>query len=133
MSTIEALTRRIGEIGDRLAALPADAFNERITLHEEERELRTELRRAGHELFGEDEAGMVRRRIADIERRIRDVRGTRLSASVGAATGYGGGIDPEYAHALNAALDEAGGVGGLQAELQRLRVRLAELDGPSPR
>jgi hypothetical protein len=129
MSTIEALTRRIGEIEDRLAALPADAFNERITLHEEERELRTELRHAGHELFGEDETEMLRLQIADLERRIEAARGVRLSASAAAQTGRGGGIDPEHVHAINAALDRSSGVGGLQAELHRLRVRLAELDG----
>ena len=95
MSTFETLSKRLSEVEDRLAALPPDAFNERITLRDEERDLRTQLRTAGHEQFGEDEAEILRLQIADLERRIEAARGVRLSASVGAATGYGGGIDPQ--------------------------------------
>ena len=128
MESIETLAQQLGDVEDRLAALPADAFNERITLREEEREIRSRLREAGHTFFGEDEAAILRLQITDLERRIEAARSARLSASVGAATGYGGGIDPDVAHAVTASLDEAADVATLQRKLQERRVRLAALD-----
>ncbi|MFQ5555192.1 MAG: hypothetical protein ACE5GC_07485 [Acidimicrobiia bacterium] len=128
MTSINDLLARINEVDERLAALPREAFGERLTLREERKALTARLRVEGATLRDEKDDAAIRRRIAVLEHRIEEARGNRLSASAAAQTGRGGGIDPRFVHAMNAKLDEAAGVAELHKELQRLRVRLARLD-----
>ncbi len=67
MRSIEDVAQRLREVEDRLATFPSDAFDARITLRVEERELRGQLRTLGTEQFGADEAEMVRARVASDE------------------------------------------------------------------
>ena len=128
VASINDLLARITDIDDRLAALPADAFDERITLREDRSALTALLRSEGAALSDAKDLAAIRRRVAVLEHRIEEARGNRLSASAGAQTGRGGGIDPRYVHAINAKLDEAAGVAELRKELQRLRFKLAGLE-----
>ena len=128
MSTVEDLIRLLSDVTARLETLPADAYGERVTLRQEERELRGRLREAGNALSGPEDIASLRRRIREIERRIDAALGNRLSASAAAQTGRGGGIDPRYVHMMNRKLDAAAGMDDLKKERDRLRFRLSSLE-----
>lgn len=128
MGTVEDLIRLLSDVTARLETIPADAYGERITLREEERELRGRLREAGNLLSGPEDLESLRRRIREIEHRIEAAVGNRLSASAAAQTGRGGGIDPRDVHMLNRKLDAAAGMANLRKERDRLRARLTSLE-----
>lgn len=107
------------------AALADAAWAERTALLAEKRQL------AGlaQSLAADQDHDRLRARLEQLERQLEERWSDRLgAANVGAATGMGGGIDPEIYHAMNEASDKAGNVPELKAEIARLRRLLTEAD-----
>ncbi len=123
--TIQELTR----VQDELRTVPADDFARRQDLREREEELRAGLRSLSADWTDHFSIDQLRRRIADTERRITDHYGNRLSHTAGPQTGYGGGLDPQIMHWMHRAMDKAGDLPAMKAELARLKDQLAKLEG----
>ncbi|MDH3303375.1 MAG: hypothetical protein OES24_22965 [Acidimicrobiia bacterium] len=71
------------------------------------------------------------RRLEQLERQLEAHMAGRLgSANVGAATGMGGGIDPEIFHQMNATADAGANIDELKQEILDLRHLLAGHEPP---
>lgn len=116
------------EVREELDRLPADAFAERAELHQRQEELRARARDIRHAAHDGLTADQIRQRIAHLEARIEGRLDEHLGSSAAAGTGMGGGIDPNYVHALDHQLDEAVHLDDLKEELRRLRNRLDEME-----
>ena len=116
-------------LAERLQRLPADAFNERLTIRMRQEELREAVRTAQtHALAGDMmSADQIERRIDGLRERIRQHYGNRLSSSSGPQSGMGGGLDPKYLHQMNRAMDAANDITGKKDELRHLEERLAAM------
>lgn len=124
LADVEAVRRELVEIMDRLAALPADAYDERSRLRDRREALRA--RAAGLAVPDETDRDRMLERVAFLERRRDEILERTVSRSAGAQTGMGGGIDPEYVHRLNRDIKDGGGLAEVDAELRRLRRLLDE-------
>jgi len=120
---LDALTRELAEIQDRLLALPDDAFAARYALRRRQDELRAEAARhrvdrdasrPTAELLAELAA--LRARLRDIERDHIDLVQQAGSAPQSAGPGAAGWGAP----ALNAAMDRTRGVEAIRARIGRL-------------
>ena len=116
-------------VQDELRGVPDGDFARRQDLHDREAELRAELRSLGADWTDHFSIDQLKRRIAQTERRITDHFGNRLSHTSGAQTGYGGGLDPQILHWMHRAMDKAGDLPAMRAELARLKDQLAKLEG----
>ncbi len=123
--TVQELAR----VQDELRRVPPGEFSTRQDLRDREDELRAELRSLGTDWTDHFSIDQLKKRIAEAERRITDHFGNRLSHTSGAQTGYGGGLDPQILHRMHRAMDKAGDLPALKAELARLRDQLAKLEG----
>lgn len=121
--------RELARVQDELRTVPHDEYAKRQDLRDREDELRAELRSFGADWTDHFSIDQLRRRIADTERRIKDHYGNRLSHTSGAQTGYGGGLDPQILHWMHRAMDKAGDLPAMKAELARLKDQLVKLEG----
>lgn len=121
--TLDEIRRELTLLAERLDRLPKDAFGERLTVRMRQDELREIVRR--HALAGDImSADQLERRITELRSQIEDHYGNRLAHSSGPQTGLGGGLDPKYLFQMNRAMDEAGDIDGLKAQLRKLEDRL---------
>lgn len=116
-------------VQDQLRGVPEGDFVRRQDLNDREAELRAELRSLGADWTDHFSIDQLKRRITQTERRITDHFGNRLSHTSGAQTGYGGGLDPQILHWMHRAMDKAGDLPAMRAELARLKDQLAKLEG----
>jgi hypothetical protein len=121
--------RELTRVQDELRGVPKADYARRQDLHDREDEPRVELRSLGAGWTDHFSIDQLKRRIADTERRIIDHFGNRLSHTSGAQTGYGGGLDPQILHWMHRAMDKAGELPAMKAELARLKDQLAKLEG----
>jgi hypothetical protein len=121
--------RELAAVQEELAATAADQFSRRQELSALESELRLELRSFRDSWTDHLSIDQLQLRIADVTRRISDHYGNRLSHISGAQSGLGGGLDPTVLHRMHRAMDDAADLPALQAELARLKDRLAKLRG----
>lgn len=121
--------REFNAVQEELGGLPEDDFARRQDLHDREDELRAELRGFSAEHTDDMSIDQLKRLITSVERRLEDHYGNRLSHTTGAQTGFGGGLDPKVLHRMHRAMDEAGDLPAMKAELARLKDRLATLEG----
>lgn len=126
-SDLDDVRRELAVLAERLAALPADAFSERLDIRGRQAELREIVRRhaVAGDLLGADQ---IRRRIAVVRRQIEAHYGNRLSTRVGPQTGMGGGLDPAVTHEMNRKMDALADIEGLRKELRQLQDRLASFE-----
>jgi hypothetical protein len=128
-SRLDELLREFHSVQQELTELPEDEFTRRRQLNDRESELRTELREFSAERTDTVSIDQLRRLIAQTERRISEHYGHRLSHTSGAQTGRGGGLDPKILFQMHRAMDKFGNLPEMQAELARLKDRLAALEG----
>lgn len=121
--------RELARVQDELRAVPPDEFTRRQDLRDREEALRAELRSFAAGWTDHFSIDQLKGRIADTERRIKEHYGNRLSHTAGPQTGYGGGLDPQILHWMHRAMDQAGDLPAMRAELARLKDRLATLEG----
>ncbi|MDH3729923.1 MAG: hypothetical protein OES13_02185 [Acidimicrobiia bacterium] len=120
----------LSDVAAKLSDLPVDALEERFHLRQRQEELRAISRQLLSEkgdLLSADELQVQLGRLE--EERDRYLSETRLSHSAGAQTGQGGGIDPKVVHDMHRSMDKAFDLDGVNAEIDRLRRRLARLEG----
>lgn len=105
-------------------ALPPDAFERRVELQSR----LTDLRAIIAELRTQTptDRAALRERLGHLEAELKNRLHFRISASAAGQTGQGGGVDPEYVHALNAEISKGQGVAQLQDEIQWIRRLLDE-------
>ena len=116
-------------VQQELAETPADQLARRQELTELEDALRLELRSFRDSWTDHLSIDQLRHRIADMERRLGEHYGNRLSHLAGGQSGFGGGLDPTILHRMHRAMDRSADLPGMQAELARLKDRLAKLEG----
>ncbi len=121
--------RELAAVQDELAATAPDDFARRQELIEREGALRLELRSFRDSWTDHLSIDQLQHRIADVKRRLADHYGNRLSHTSGGQSGFGGGLDPKYLHQMHRAMDRAADLDAMQAELARLKDRLAKLEG----
>ena len=126
-----ATLRELSEVQASLADCPADDIAQRASLRRRENELRDQLRAFSAAWTDHLSIDQIKRKIAELEHRIEDHYGNRLSHTSGMQTGFGGGLDPKVLHEMNRAMDESNDLVGLRAELSRLRDRLSRLESGS--
>lgn len=120
--------RELDEVRTELAATDPTEFTHRQDLKDRETALRDEIRSFSHEWTDHLSIDQLRRRIGEVEAQIEDHYGNRLSHTSGGQSGFGGGLDPKYLHAMHRAMDKSGDLEGMKAELRRLRDQLARLE-----
>ena len=121
--------REFNAVQEELSRLPEADFARRQDLRDREEELRGELRSFSIEQTDDMSIVQLKRLIASVEGRLKDHYRNRLSHTSGAQTGFGGGLDPKVLHRMHRAMDEAGDLPALKAELARLKDKLANLEG----
>lgn len=125
---LDELLREFHSVQQELTELLEDESTRSQELHDRENELRTELREFSSGQTDTLSIDQLRRLIAQTERRISEHYGNRLSHTAGAQTGRGGGLDPKILFRMHQAMDQFGNLPEMQAELARLRKRLAVLE-----
>mgnify|MGYP001813757122 CR=1 FL=1 len=121
--------RELAAVQEELAETAADQFSRRQELAELENELRLELRSFRDSWTDHLSIDQLRHKIDDVERRLGEHFGNRLSHMAGGQSGFGGGLDPTILHRMHRAMDRASDLEAMQAELARLKDRLAKLEG----
>jgi len=121
--------RELAAVQEELAATATDQFSRRQELAERENELRLELRLFGDSWTDHLSIDQLRRKIDEVKRRLTDHYGNRLSHTSGGQSGFGGGLDPKFLHQMHRAMDRAADLESMEAELARLKDRLAKLEG----
>ena len=114
-------------VQEKLRKVPEDDLSRRQDLRDREDALRAELRGFSVEQIDDSSIDQLKRLISSVEQRLEDHYGNRLSHITGPQTGFGGGLDPKVMHKMHRAMDEAGDLPAIKAELARLRDQLASL------
>ena len=123
MNDIDAIFRELEEIDEKLDSLPADAFNERITLRERKEELKAQ---AG-DLANHSEALQPTDRLLDERTALLqkldaiDAQGIDVVMQSGGGGAAGPGAEGLGATGLNRQIDQAQGG-------DQIRARVAEID-----
>ena len=120
--------REFNAVQEELSQLAEADFARRQDLRDRETELRGDLRKFSAENTDDMSIDQLNRLIASVERRLEDHFSNRLSHTSGAQTGYGGGLDPKVLHRMHQAMDAAGDLPAIKAELTRLKDKLANLE-----
>lgn len=128
-SDFNFVLRQLAETQERLSETPEEQFALRQDLREREDALRAELRGFSEGWSDHLSIDQLRRRIADMERRLEEHYGNRLSHISGGQSGFGGGIDPKILHRMHRAMDRSSDLPAMKAELVRLKDQLAKLMG----
>ena len=121
--------RELADIQTALADVPTEDYQRRQSLREREEAIRRELRDYRDSWTDHLSIDQLRRRIADVERRLGEHYGNRLSHTAGGQSGFGGGLDPTILHSMHRAMDRSGDLESMKAELTRLKDHLAKLEG----
>jgi hypothetical protein len=122
-AALEEVLAELAATNAELSSLPRDAFEQRAILHSRLNELRgvaAELRTQPP-----TDRAALRDRLTRLETELQHRLRYRVSSSAAAQTGMGGGIDPEFVHALNRQIDQGQGVAQLKAEIDRIKALLA--------
>lgn len=107
-----------------LDALPPGAFERRVELQSRLTEMRARVAEL-HTQTPADRAAL-RNRLNRLETELKHRLHHRISHITAGQTGMGGGLDPEYVHALNKEIDRGQGVGQIQEEIAKIRAMLAK-------
>ena len=106
-------------VHEELRELPADSFNERITLRDRIIELEAAIGSATP-----IDRESLREELAELKERHLKLVGTRMNPSMAhGGLGLAGGIDPNFLHKANSRIDEMTGIAEVEArilEIERL-------------
>ncbi len=127
--SLEEVLVALADVQDELLATPGDDFATRATLSDRQDALRLEASRARLAIPDHLDADQLALQVDHLEAEILQHLDTRPSASAGAQTGEGGGIDPRYLHRMHRQMAKSFGLEEKQEQLQLLKARLAELRG----
>jgi len=127
MDVTDAL-RALSLVQEELAATPAEDLLGRRRLRDREIEIRAELRSFSERWTDHLSIDQLKRKIEELERRLGDHYGSRLSHLSGGQSGFGGGIDPTILHRMHRAMDQTGDLSARKAELARLKQKLHLLE-----
>ncbi|MDH3260998.1 MAG: hypothetical protein OEM81_00890 [Acidimicrobiia bacterium] len=125
--SLEELRKELSDIQKQLYELPADAFQERVTLHDRQVELRALAGPLHMRTVSTDD---LLARLTDLERHRDALLGDHLDmAHTGGATGAGGGgggagIDLQNVMKINEAIDRSSGRAALEKKIQEIRVEI---------
>lgn len=112
-------------VQEDLRELPADAFNDRITLHDRINELEAAIRDATPVPIDS-----LRSELAELEARRLAMVKTRMDPSNShGGLGLAGGIDPNFLHKANRKIDELTGIKEVEARIREIQ-RLLERPPP---
>ncbi|RZV43435.1 MAG: hypothetical protein EX267_08265 [Acidimicrobiia bacterium] len=104
-----------------LKALPADAFNERITVRDRIIELEAAIAAATP-----IRPDSLREELSALRERYLDLVGTRMNPSMAhGGLGLAGGIDPNFLHKANSRIDEMTGIKDVEARILEIERLLA--------
>ena len=120
--------RELDDVQRQLADADPTDFTLRQDLKDRETALRAEIRDFSQGWTDHLSIDQLRRRIREVEGQIEDHYGNRLSHTSGGQSGFGGGLDPQYLHAMHRAMDKSGDLKGKKAELRRLKDQLTRLE-----
>jgi hypothetical protein len=121
-----ALEVELREVLGRLEELPADAFNERITLRDRINDLEAAIAAA----TPIDPDGL-REELAELLERHLTLVGTRMNPSMAhGGLGLAGGIDPNFLHKANSRIDALTGIKEVEARILEIE-RLLESGPPT--
>lgn len=113
---------------EELAALPSDAFQERITARQRILALEADLAAATPIPVGSLTEELARLR--ETHRRLRSARLDPSNANGG--LGMGGGIDPNFLHRANRRIDELTGIAAIEARIREIERLLGDADREPP-
>ena len=109
-----------------LEALPADAFNERITVRDRINELQAAIAACTP-----IEPDGLRKELAELKDRHLTLVGTRMNPSMAhGGLGLAGGIDPNFLHKANSRIDEMTGIREVEERILEIE-RLLESGPPT--
>lgn len=109
-------------VREELKKVPADAFNDRITLRERINELEAAV--AAATPVREE---TLRRELTQLELKRLDLVKTRIDPSNShGGLGLAGGIDPNFLHKANRKIDALTGIAGVEARIREIRRLLGE-------
>ena len=123
-AALEAAIAELFAVNTELAGLPTDAFEQRVRRQSRLTELRALVAELRTQTPKDRDA--LRDRLRRLETELSHRLHYRISHTTAGQTGMGGGIDPEYVHALNKEIDQGQGVTQLQEEIGRIRAALAK-------
>jgi len=124
-----ATLRELADVVTELSSVPVDQHDRRLALRDRENALRGRLRAFRDTWTDHLSIDQLKRKIAEVETRLADHYGNRLSHTAGGQSGFGGGLDPTVLHRMHRAMDASADLPAMKAELARLRDRLAKLEG----
>ena len=127
MTLDAALEEAIAElfaVNIELDRLPTHDFDQRAALQSRLTELRAIIADLRTQTPTDRDA--LRDRLRRLETELKHRLHHRISHMTAGQTGMGGGVDPEFVHALNKEIDQGQGVTQLQDEIARIRTTLAD-------
>ena len=125
--TLGEVRVELTEIQRQLSELPDDAFGERISLREQQRDLQA---LAGELREGSRTPAQLAKELADLRRLRDDIFDRHLSiGNIGGGGGPGGGgIEVEYVNEVNRTIDQAWDRAKIDRRIAELEARLAHLE-----
>jgi len=123
MSDIDAILRELAEIDEKLETLPADAFNERITLHDRQTELRAEVARLSAEIPADRPTADIEAELASLENRLAEIKGERIDVveQSGGGDAAGAGAEGLGATGINWQIEQAEGAPAIRDRIKVLK------------
>jgi chromosome segregation ATPase len=124
MSDIDAILKELNEIDVKLDELPADAFNERITLRERHEELQAEAKQLAAAAHSDRPTADIEAELASLEQRLSDIKGERIDVveQSGGGDAAGAGAEGLGAQGINWQIEASEGV-------PQIRERIGDLKG----
>lgn len=125
--TLDEVRVELAEIQRQLSELPDDAFGERISLREQQRDLQA---RAGELRQSSRTPAQLVKELADLRRLRDDIFDRYLSiGNIGGGGGPGGGgIEVEYVNEVNRTIDQAWDRAKIDRRIAELEADLARLE-----
>jgi len=125
--SLDEVLADLAGVQDEILATKDDDRAARAELSNRQDALRSEAAEARSAIPSDVSVGDLEHQIELLEQEILGHLDTRPSASAGAGTGRGGGIDPDFLHEMHRKMAKSFGLEEKKERLRRLRNRLAEL------
>lgn len=130
MSDIDAILRELGEIDQKLEDLPADAFDERITLRSRHEELRQEAAQLAAAAADDRPTSEIQAELGALRHQLQQIEDGKIDVVVqsGGGSAAGPGAEGLGAIGLNQQIEAAQGADEIRGRIEHLR-RLLEQRG----
>lgn len=126
MSDIDAILKELYEIDVKLDELPADAFNERITLRERHEELQAEANQMASQADSDRPTADIEAELASLEQRLSQIKGERIDIveQSGGGDSAGAGAEGLGAQGINWQIEAGEGVPEIRERIGKLKGEL---------